>query len=117
MVDDDTDLPPLAERRPARRNRVLLAGILVYDEGRHSFRCSIRDLSDTGARISIPKGQLIPKHVCLINVRTRTAHIAELAWAGESTAGLRLVRAIDLDKSVDIDLAYLKRILDAVSPR
>lgn len=116
MIEDEADLPPPAERRPARRGRVLLAGILVYDEGTHSFRCSIRDLSETGARISIPKGQLIPKHVCLINARTRTAHPAELVWASESAAGLRLLRTIDLKKTVDLDHAHLKRILSAMSP-
>ena len=117
MADSESDLPPLAERRPARRSRVLLGGVLVYDKGRHSFRCTIRDLSPSGARISISKGQLLPRDVYLIDIRARTAQQAELIWVGEMAAGLKYLRAIDLDKPLEPEFAYLKRILDAHSTR
>jgi hypothetical protein len=112
----DDDLPPPADRRPARRNRMLLTGLLVYDQGSHSLRCSIRDLSDSGARVAFAKGQMLPRLVWLINVRSRTAHAAETIWATEGAAGLRFTDAVDLNGEVVKDLAYLKRILVAVSP-
>ena len=113
----DTDPPPLAEQRPAQRNRKLLAGMLSYENGAHSFRCSIRDLSATGARISIPPNTIVPRPVFLIDVRGRVAHQAERIWSDGKHAGLKFLRTVALDKLDDPSLAYLKRLLDAAGPR
>jgi hypothetical protein len=115
VTDEDSDLPPIADRRPASRNRVLLSGILSYDSGGHSFRCSIRDLSATGARISLPPGFTVPRPVFLIEIRARIAHEAERIWSDNKSAGLKFIRTIALDKLDDPSLAYLKRLLDAAS--
>lgn len=115
MTDDDPDLPPIADRRPASRNRVLLAGILSYDNGGHSFRCSIRDLSATGARISLPPGFVVPRPVFLIEIRARIAHESQRIWSANKSAGLKFVRTVVLDRLDDPSLAYLKRLLDAAS--
>jgi hypothetical protein len=117
MAESESDLPPKAERRPARRARALLAGVLVHDDGRGSFRCTIRDVSPTGARITIPKGQMIPKIVYLIDVRAGIARQAERVWTGETLAGLKYLSSIDLTRPVDPALSFLKRILDAHAPR
>jgi len=115
VVDDNT--PPMAERRPAQRSRVLLAGILSYADGAHSFRCSIRDLSATGARISIPANFIVPRPVYLIDVRGRKAHQAERIWSDGKYAGLNFLNTVALDKLDDPSLGYLKRLLDAASVR
>ena len=109
--------PPLAERRPARRNRALLGGVLVHQDGSHSFRCTIRDMGQGGARITVPKGQMIPRIVYLIDVRARTARQAELVWVGERSAGLKYQHGVDLTKPFDPALIFLKRILDAHAAR
>lgn len=105
----------MAERRPAQRSRVLLAGILSYENGNRSFRCSIRDLSVTGARISLPPGFVVPRAVFLIEIRARIAHEAERIWSDNKSAGLKFLRAFPLDRLEDPSLAYLKRLLDAAS--
>ena len=51
-VSKDDDSPPPAERRPKARQRVLLTGIVAYANGAHSFHCTIRNLSETGARLA-----------------------------------------------------------------
>jgi hypothetical protein len=117
MKPTDKDLPPLAERRPARRSRALLSGVLVHNDGSHSFRCTIRDMAQGGARITVPQGQMIPRTVYLIDVRARTARQAELVWAGEYLAGLKYLHCIDLTKPLDPALIFLKRILDAHATR
>ena len=113
----DSNLPPLAERRPTRRSRALLSGVLVYHDGSQSFRCTIRDMAHGGARITVPKGRMIPRIVYLIDVRARTARQAELAWAGEHLAGLKYLHCVDLAKPLDPALMFLKRILDAHATR
>lgn len=113
----ESDLPPMAERRPARRSRALLSGVLVHEDGRTSFPCTIRDVSRSGARIIIPKGHLIPKIVYLIDVRARTAQQAQRAWVNDTQAGFKYLHTIDLTKPVDPALMFLKRILDGHAPR
>ena len=39
---DKHSKPPPAERRPNRRKRALLAAIVTYADGEHSFDCTIR---------------------------------------------------------------------------
>ena len=51
MTQPPGSVPPPIERRPKRRNRVLLGGIISFADGAHSFNCSIRDITDTGARV------------------------------------------------------------------
>ena len=47
--------PPRVERRPKSRRRVLLSGEVSYFNGTHEFACPIRDLSETGASLSLER--------------------------------------------------------------
>jgi hypothetical protein len=95
----------------------LLAGLVTFEGGLRSFRCSIRDHSQTGARISIPTGTIMPKIVYLIDVRGRVAHEAERVWATNKMAGLKFNRTLALDKLDDPSLTYLKIMMDALTVR
>ena len=105
-----TAVPPVAERRPKSRNRVLLGGIIVYSEGSYSINCTIRDISLTGARIGLPKGYSIPSSVYLINIRGQTGHEAQVVWFKGAEAGLAFVSSFDLDRIANPELSYLRRI-------
>src|SRR5438552_7338617 len=82
------DLPPTADRRPQRRRRTLLGGRVTFNDGAHVFDCTIRDLSDGGARITVPGQQPIAPHVFLINIRDRVAYEALVVWNRGGQAGL-----------------------------
>jgi hypothetical protein len=109
------NVPPPAERRPISRRRVLLGGIIVGDDGRFTLSCKIRDITEGGARISIPKSQNIATNVYLINVRDRTGHDAQVKWRRGDEAGLIFVTSFDLARTTDPTLSYLRRILDGRS--
>src|SRR6187399_1947297 len=79
-VSKDDDSPPPAERRPKARQRVLLTGIVAYANGAHSFHCTIRNLSETGARLAVGNNTQFPSDFYLINIRDRVVHEAKLAW-------------------------------------
>jgi len=98
------------DRRPLRRARTLLPAIATYANGIYSFDCTIRDLSETGARIAIPKGLLFPSEFHLINVSARTVHEAKVVWCGATQAGVRFVRTVALSKITDPSLGFLKRL-------
>jgi hypothetical protein len=102
--------PSSIERRPQRRKRVLLAGVIAYDGGKYSFDCTLRDLSEAGARVSMPKHTQFPSSFYLINIRDRVAHEASVIWCGASEAGVGFTRTIALADGLDPALGFLKRM-------
>jgi hypothetical protein len=98
------------ERRPCRRKRVLLPAVVLYDEGKQEFDCTIRDLSESGARIAIPNISKFPSHFYLLDIRGRIAYDASVAWCGKSEAGLEFQNILRLTDIVDPALSFLKRV-------
>jgi hypothetical protein len=97
------------ERRPARRKPVLLSGIVSYDDGKVSFDCTIRDLSERGARIVVPRNSQFPGSFYLINVPGRLAYDVKVVWAGKSEVGLSVAKIHALT-DIASDLMFLKRL-------
>lgn len=85
-------LPPrVADSRKQARQRMLQVGKIAYNEGAISLDCTIRDLSPTGARITIAKGQIIPTKVVLIYPRLQNAYECEIAWIRAPQYGLKFL--------------------------
>ena len=104
------DIPRAPDRRPQRRTRVLLGARISYSDGAQHFDCTIRDLTNAGARISLPRNQPIPSIVYLINMRDRTAHEAKVAWNNGKEAGLSFIKSFPLGDIDDPNLLYLKQL-------
>ena len=100
--------PPIVERRPAPRRRVLLGGMAVYAQGRHSFPCTIRSISPRGARIGFAADQAVPSSFHLINLRDRTVHQASMVWSTRDECGIALKDGVPMD-ALPHDLHFLKR--------
>jgi hypothetical protein len=112
MKDDgDDELPPMAERRPFVRKRVLLGGVAVHPLRRNGTNCQVRDITETGARITIPHAVNLPDQLHLIIVREQVAYDARVIWRKGEEAGISFSRAIDLRAESDPSLAHLARIL------
>jgi|SRR5882672_6006897 len=111
MPDGDPPEAPVpgVEARKAVRRRVLLGGKLIYNEGVFSVDCRIRDMSDGGAKIILPVGQIIPTHVILLDVRARIAYEAELVWMKPPEFGLKFLKKHELGGTLPPSLHYLKR--------
>ena len=97
-------------RRPPPRRRVLLGGLVTYAQGTHCFSCAIRDLSETGARITMNSGHALPLNIFLINLRDRVAYECRTMWSKGAEAGLAIDKAMPLDELNDSALAFLKRL-------
>lgn len=110
-------LPPIADRRPGRRKRTLLSGVVVQNKGDDFFVCSIRNCTDAGARITLPRDVSLSPYLFLIVVRSRIAHEAQVVWQARSEAGIRFIRTIALSDSMDLKLVYLNEIWRSHSPK
>lgn len=102
--------PPLAERRPKPRKRVVFGGRISYQDGKQYFDCTIRDLSETGARITLKPGQPIPSNIYLIDKLNHIVHESKVVWNNGREAGLEFVKSFALSAIEDKKLLYLKRL-------
>jgi hypothetical protein len=100
--------PPLAERRPGRRTRSLLGGVVVYAEGQRSFPCTIRNITARGARIAFADGHAPPSSFQLINLRDQMVHQAHIVWASATEAGVALESGVAMG-ALPHNLRYLKQ--------
>jgi hypothetical protein len=99
-----------AERRPKTRKQVLLTGIIASPGGDSSVDCTIRDLSETGARVIAAKGAQFPPSFYLINIRDRVAYEALLVRNDGPEAGVVFKKTLPLSGLTDPALGFLKRM-------
>ncbi len=116
MNSSDESVPP-AERRPKNRKSVLLTGIVTFDDGARSFDCTFRDLSATGARITVGKGAQFPAEFYLINIRDRLVYESKLVWNDGAEVGVTFQKTMPLSDLGDPKLIYLKRLWMAKAAR
>jgi hypothetical protein len=110
-ANDAEMLPPVvAERRDTLRQRTLLKGKIAYGDGAFSMDCVIRDLSKLGARIALAKGQNMPTHCYLIDVRSGVAYESVVTWIRAPLFGLRFISQHNLQYVTNPGLSYLKRL-------
>jgi hypothetical protein len=107
-----TQTPPVAERRPKSRRRALLGGMIVHSGGRFSFPCTIRNISEDGARIAFKKGQMMPSDFYLVDTWAGQGHRAHIAWVTATEAGLSFTKSFGMNAITDPGLGYLKRLWD-----
>jgi hypothetical protein len=108
MSDDKPPEPPPIEGRKSARKRVLLRGKVIYNEGAFTVDCRIRDISEGGARILLPDGQLIPTRIILLDMRDHVAYECEVAWFKGAERGLRFLARYPLRGVLPPTLTYLK---------
>ena len=113
----DAEEPPHADRRRKCRRRVLLGGVISTRDGAQCLPCSIRSLSEKGARIATPRSQTIPADIFLIIIRDQVAHEAEVAWRNPKETGLVFRKAYQLSELEDPKLVHLKNLWQAHAAR
>lgn len=116
MAQVPPSTPFIREQRPARRKRVLLGGIVSYADGKYSTHCTIRDITETGARIVV-RGQLIPTEFYLVNTRERQVHEAKVIWRRGTELGLSFRKSFRIADITDPKLGYLTHLWMAHAAR
>jgi hypothetical protein len=83
-----------------------LGVIIALADEQHSVRCTIRDLSDTSARIGVRGHQLLSSFH-LIHIRDRLAYDAKVVWYKETEVGVLLKNTFRLSDISDPGLSHL----------
>jgi len=87
----------------------------VFAEGK-AIDCAIRDISETGAKIRLARGERVPTRVFLIIRRTATAYEARVSWSKGADFGLLFVNSYNLEPQLPAELRYLVHIWEAFRP-
>jgi hypothetical protein len=76
------------DKRHRQRQRVLKGGKIVFADGSFSVECTIRNISDTGARVQVPTSVAIPDRFTLIDAHVGTRRKAKVVWRKGDLMGL-----------------------------
>jgi c-di-GMP-binding flagellar brake protein YcgR len=75
------------QKRQAPRQRVLKAGKIIL-ENLTGLDCQLRDISETGAKLLVGNGALLPKHFRLIVTADNTIRDVEVTWRKSDSVGV-----------------------------
>lgn len=105
----------MSEQRRATRNRTFLPARIEIAELGLVSACTIRDLSDTGARIqvsgSVPLPPTFTLHIPRFDRRVR----ATQAWKNGDTIGVRFEVEVKEVTPATYDARYVKKLEDEIS--
>jgi hypothetical protein len=114
----DNDLPPLITERPRpARKKSFLGGLAVSRDGKFAIDCTIRDLSEGGAKVKIAKGHLVPEHFYLLISSRMMAHEALITWVRGNEFGVKFLAGYSFETMQTADLQFLRRIMAERLPR
>ena len=95
----DTVVSVIDKASRAERVRTILGARAVFNGGRSAIDCQIRNLSSTGARITLAEGLSLPGSFELqIPSRNKSYHVA-LRWRTKDAAGVQFVNRSAVDPS------------------
>ena len=77
----------MSEHRIAPRKRVLKAGLIEFSGG--GISCTVRNLSDTGAALSVESQVGIPIEFKLVVISDQVSRMCRVVWRKEKRLGIR----------------------------
>ena len=85
-VDADSKSP---EARAAPRRRALKAGVIAFQGHFISYRCTVREISDTGAKLRVDDVFLIPDNFDLLIELDAVEYSCSVVWRRQNELGVR----------------------------
>jgi hypothetical protein len=92
------------------RTRTCLNGKLVHRDGIFTHDCTVRDISDGGAKIILSVRELLPPELFLIVVKRRIAYRATIVWLQFPARGLKFSETYQLEATLPKELKFLHQI-------
>lgn len=103
------------EPKVAVRQRTFLKGMVYYDNRRASIECTIRDLSDSGARVTFQHPVTVPDSIELFiaqKQQTLRAHVRRRE-PNEIGIAFEVERALDPRRATDAELQARVETMEA----
>jgi hypothetical protein len=81
-------VPAMDEKRRSQRQRVLKSGKIVFANGSFSIDCTVRNLSEKGARLQVPTTVAIPDRFVLVDGHGGARRAAKVTWRKGDLMGI-----------------------------
>ena len=78
----------IAELRAKPRLKSLIAATIVYNNGQCTLDCVIRNISETGAKLSVPASVALPDRFDLTVPQRSATYRAHIAWQRRGEIGV-----------------------------
>ena len=88
MSDDSSSQS--TDRRGNDRRTALKSARIVYNDGKSSIECRVRNISEGGARLELGTPQLLP-HTFELHIQGLSAYQCNLRWAKDNLVGVSFV--------------------------
>jgi hypothetical protein len=106
----------MQERRTSTRRRTFLGGVLAFQGRYATLDCTIRNLSETGARIAVDGSAILPDEFDFTITRNDRAFRARVVWRNAEAAGLALA-STNIAEVVTLDWARKLRVQERENAR
>lgn len=104
------------ENRHTGRIRSFLRGEIVHSNGASRTECTVRDISETGARIQVPKSVTLPEFFDLSIPQKGLHERAKIIWIKDGEIGVTFANGQNnghADGHHQVDLAHRIHILES----
>jgi len=104
------------ENRHTGRIRSFLRGEIIHSNGASRTECTVRDISETGARIQVPKSVTLPEFFELFIPQKGRHERAKIIWIKDGEIGVTFAggqSAGHSDGNLQADLAHRIHILES----
>ncbi|HEY3148670.1 MAG TPA: PilZ domain-containing protein [Dongiaceae bacterium] len=88
MTDDSSSQS--SDRRGKERRIALKSGKILYNQGKTTIECRIRNISEGGARLELGTPQLLP-HTFELHIAGMPVKQCSLRWAKDNLVGVQFV--------------------------
>lgn len=110
------------DNRHAGRIRSFLRGEIIHSNGASRTECTVRDISETGARVQVPKSVTLPEFFELIIPQKGRHERAKIIWIKDGEIGVTFANNQGIataqtsrpsDNHNQVDLAHRIHILES----
>jgi hypothetical protein len=108
QVDDSA----YADRRGSPRRKTRFKATIVHGEARETLDCTVRDLSETGARLRLEAPDALPGTFHLIWQADRAVLEVEAVWRSSAEMGVKFISKHDMQGRLSSELAAVCRAYD-----
>jgi PilZ domain-containing protein len=105
------------EGRRSRRRQTIMTGKIACRGSTLAFNCTIRDISETGARLGVSESHALPARFFLFDTKDHHVHDAIVVWVAYGQRGVRFTASYSLDHAMPPELDFLKRLWSSVRPQ
>jgi hypothetical protein len=105
----DTESFLYLEQRHSRRRSTLKRGKIIFNNSHCVVECTVRDLSEEGARLELPCHLDLPE-VVMLNIPGGPSRDCEIVWSSNTELGVRFLGATHQRETGCVRAPLLRRV-------